>query len=213
MDLFIENLSRRLQAPLPGPEAQYRLAHAVRRPLGPPPAHAREASVLALFYPHAGEWHLVLIERASTHADDRHGGQIGFPGGRVEPTDPSLEYAALREAEEEVGAPAADIRLLGRLTELYIPVSNFLVHPFVGWLDHQPRFRRQASEVNAILEVPYATFRDLSNFRHTDLQLTPRILLREVPYFAVGEKVVWGATAMMISELLAVSEGEDHFPG
>ncbi|MCB0639493.1 MAG: CoA pyrophosphatase [Lewinella sp.] len=212
MDTFIEKLTQRLQEPLPGPEAQYRLAHAVRRPLGPPPPDARQASVLDLFYPKADEWNLVLIERTSSHPDDRHGGQIGFPGGRVEPEDPSLGHAALREAEEEVGAPAHDIRLLGRLTELYIPVSNYLVHPFVGWLDYAPDFRRQVTEVAAILEVPYASFQDLSNLRKTDLQITPSIRLREVPFFAVQQKIVWGATAMMIGELLALSEGEGHFP-
>lgn len=204
MDAFIEKLGRALQAPLPGPEAQYRLAHAVRRTSGPPPASARPAAVLALFYPHRHDWRLVLIQRATAHPNDRHGGQISFPGGKVEPEDETLAQAALREAEEEVGAPSDQIRILGRLTELYIPVSNYLVHPFVGYLDHVPRLRRQVSEVDAILEVPFREFEDSSNIRLTDIRISEQIFLREVPYFAVQDKVVWGATAMIISELLEV---------
>ncbi len=208
MAAFIKGLQRAFQQPLPGREAQYRMAHAVRRQPGPPPADASQAAVLALFYPKNDDWHLVLIERESSHPNDRHGGQIGFPGGRVELEDKSLAHAALREAEEEVGAPAHDIQLIGQLTELYIPVSNFLVFPFVGTLDYAPTFVRQETEVRQVLEVPFAAFQDPERQKLTDLRINPQITLQRVPYFDVNGHIVWGATAMMLSELLSVSGTE-----
>jgi 8-oxo-dGTP pyrophosphatase MutT (NUDIX family) len=151
---FIQEISNKLAQPLPGREAQYRMAHVVRTTYQAPPTDARIASVLALFYPKNDEWHLVFIERAASHPGDRHAGQISFPGGKKEPQDQVLSDTALREAEEEIGVRASDIQLLGGLTDLYIPVSNFQVHPFVGWLDYTPEFSPQESEVAAVIEVP-----------------------------------------------------------
>jgi 8-oxo-dGTP pyrophosphatase MutT (NUDIX family) len=202
----ISILGERLLAPLPGRAAQYRMAHAVRQSPEPPPADAREAGVMALFFPRNDEWQLTLIQRTSHNPQDRHGGQIGFPGGKREEQDPDLSYTALRETEEEVGVRAADIQLLGQLSELYIPVSNFLVYPFVGYVDYTPEFRPQPSEVAQVLHVP---FKDVVNPDHrqlTDIRIAPQLILRDVPHFALNGHVVWGATAMMISELLAVVE-------
>jgi 8-oxo-dGTP pyrophosphatase MutT (NUDIX family) len=202
----ISRLREQLQAPLPGRAAQYRMAHAVRQSYVPPPADAREASVMALFFPQAKEWQLTLIQRTSHNPKDRHGGQIGFPGGKREAQDPDLTATALRETEEEIGVSAADIQLLGRLSELYIPVSNFLVHPFVGYLDYAPSFRPQASEVARVLTVPFKDVVAPESRQLTNIHIAPQMVLRDVPHFALAGQVVWGATAMMISELLAVLE-------
>ena len=204
MDHFIQQLEQSLQGPLPGEEAQYQMAHAVRRGTISPPADARKASVLALFFPRQKDWHLVFIERQSSHPDDRHGGQIGFPGGKVEEGDRDLVDTALREAHEEVGAPVEDTQILGSLSELYIPVSNFLVHPFVGFVPYEPQFVPQPSEVRSIIKAPFALFQDPNTRQFTDLKLSPEITLRDVPYFNLDGHVLWGATAMMMSELLAV---------
>ncbi len=204
MDVLIQELKEKLSDPLPGPDAQYKMAHAVRRSYAPPPEDARLAAVLALLYPKNEDWHLVLIERVSTNPKDRHRGQISFPGGKHEPEDPSLLYTAIREAEEEVGVVADVIHPLGALTELYIPVSNFLVHPFVGYLDHRPEFSPQLTEVQSILEVPFDYFLDEANIQFTDMTISKGITLRKVPYYNVADKVLWGATAMMLRELIEV---------
>ena len=138
-DRLIEQLEAGLKQPLPGQEVQYQMAHVVRRRVEPPPTYAKQAAVLALFYPLKERWHLVFIERQASHADDRHAGQISFPGGRQEPSDASLQETALREAEEEVGLDISQVNVLGRLTHLYIPVSNYLVNPFVGMTRRTPR--------------------------------------------------------------------------
>jgi 8-oxo-dGTP pyrophosphatase MutT (NUDIX family) len=206
MDL-IKRLDTRLSDPLPGHEAQYKMAHKVRRSPAPPPGNAKQAGVLALLYPKGTDWHLVLIERQSHNPDDRHRGQISLPGGRYEAGDGHIRNTALREAEEEIGVDASSVQVLGALSELYIPVSNFLVNPFVGWVDHQPRFQPQEAEVKAILEVPFDLLRHPRTIQTTDMKISEQIVLQKVPYFDVFGKIVWGATAMILSELLEILEG------
>ena len=203
---FINQLKTGLEQPLPGVEAQHRMANNFRRRSSDAPFDARVACVLLLLYPRDSQWHIVLIERVSHDKRDRHSGQISFPGGKLEETDPSLLAGALREAEEEVGMESKKVQTLGRLTELYIPVSNFLVHPFVGFSKEQPLFVPQPSEVQSILEVPVSTLQDPVTLRVKDIKVRNSITLKEVPYFDVEGHVVWGATAMILSEFLAVVE-------
>ena len=107
---------------------------------------------------------------------------------------------------EEVGVDANKIELLGELSSLYIPVSNFQVFPYVGFIDFTHEFQGQQSEVAAILETPFSTFLEGENRRKKDLEvLGGQLTLKDVPYFQVQEKVIWGATAMMMSELVAVA--------
>ena len=199
--LLIDKIKQRFQQPLPGRPAQHKMAHAVRQQYPPPPADARIACVLPLLYPKANNWHIVLIERMSNNPRDQHKGQISFPGGKLEPTDESLRAGALREAEEEVGIKAGDVEILGQMTDLYIPVSNFLVYPFVGKLSYTPEFIPQLSEVKSILEIPIAYLNDEDRIKKTDMKLTRQLTLRNVPYYDFENQVVWGATAMMLSEL------------
>lgn len=209
MDHFITQLAERFQKPLPGQEAQFKMAHVARRAVIPTPLDARKAGVLALFYPKDQDWHLVFIERDASNPNDRHGGQISFPGGKYEEADGTLANTALREAQEEVGINPKKIELLGPLTELYIPVSNFQVCPFVGFTSELPTFVAQTSEVKAILEVPFALLQQPEIIQTIDLQLTQNIILKGVPYFDLFGKVVWGATAMMLSELLEMMRLQD----
>jgi 8-oxo-dGTP pyrophosphatase MutT (NUDIX family) len=201
---LIRELEKRLQLPLPGKPAQYKMAHEVRQCFKPPPTDAKTACVLVLLYPKSADWHIVLIQRKSGHPNDRHGGQIGFPGGRYEKADGKLVNGALREAEEEVGIHSEDVKVLGTLTELYISVSNFRVFPFVGCLHYTPVFSPQFSEVDAILEIPFAHLQHPDTVQKIDLKISENIILKNVPYFNIHEKVVWGATAMILSELLEV---------
>lgn len=208
MENFIHHLRSNLERPLPGRAAQYKMAHAVRHSHIEAPADARLAAVLALLYPKNDQWHIVLIERESSNPNDRHGGQIGLPGGRYEAEDEIMKNTALREAEEEVGVDASSVEILGQLSDLYIPVSNFLVYPFVGFATYTPSFIPQADEVKAILEVPFSLFLDPANLRKTNMKLAQNITLRDVPFFNIFGKIVWGATAMMLSELLEVINHE-----
>jgi 8-oxo-dGTP pyrophosphatase MutT (NUDIX family) len=201
---FIQRLANRLQQPLPGEAAQFRLAPAVRRVQLTVPPDARQAAVLALFFPKNNDWHLVFIERDSSNPNDRHGGQISFPGGKFEPEDGTLAHTALREAREEVGVDPGNIEILGALTDLYIPVSNFHAHPFVGFTAETPAFVPQVREVRSVLEVPFALLQQPDIVQFIDLQLAQNLILKQVPHFNLFGKVVWGATAMMLGELLAV---------
>lgn len=203
----IQKLQDRMQRQLPGKEAQYRMAHAVRRADAPVPDHARKAGVLAMFYPNIrDEWNLALIERVTLHSNDRHGGQISFPGGGYEEKDQTLLQTALRETREEIGVDTSQVEVLGPLTELYIPVSNYLVHPFVGILPFTPVFSPQWDEVAAVVEAPLGDFLNPSSRQMTDLRLSQHIVLKDVPYFNIAGKVIWGATAMMLNELLTLLE-------
>lgn len=201
-DNFIEEIREKLKGDLPGQAAQYKMTHAVRRSSKPAPADARIACVMCLFYEKNEEPHIAFIQRTSKNPNDRHGGQIGFPGGKAEDFDVSHEATARRETEEEIGVKGSDIDVLGALTPLYIPVSNFQVYPFVGYLDYEPTFKRQVEEVDAVLEIPFSTFQDEAVRMTKDMNFSENIVLKDVPYFDLGEHALWGATAMMMSEVV-----------
>jgi 8-oxo-dGTP pyrophosphatase MutT (NUDIX family) len=206
MENLIERLIEGLSGSLPGRVAQFRMAHAVRRPDAEAPSDARKAAVLALFYPKAGQWHIALIERSSANPHDRHSGQISFPGGRFDVEDADLVETALRESEEEIGIHRNHVKVLGALTDLYIPVSNFHVFPFVGYMDQTPTLFPQAGEVEAIVEAPFSGFLGKVGLQQADISFGSGMILHDVPCFEVEGHIVWGATAMIMSELLAVLE-------
>jgi 8-oxo-dGTP pyrophosphatase MutT (NUDIX family) len=197
---FIQNLENRLYKDLPGEEFQNLMA--------PPgsekyriisPDH-KTACVLALLFPKENEWHLTLIERANHFPDDKHAGQISFPGGQVDENDYSFEDCALRETYEEIGVPPESIGILGNLTPIFVYVSNFLVHPYVGFTSEYPDFNPQTSEVSKIIEVPILHFLKQRNKGKADIHVRD-IVLHDTPYYDVNDQKLWGATAMIISEL------------
>lgn len=154
---------------------------------------------MAVFYPNvSSRTNLVLILRKTYKGV--HSNQIGFPGGRVEEEDESLQHTALRETEEEVGIPRTEVQVLRKLTRLYIPPSNFWVQPYVGLLQNTPNLIPQESEVEKILEVDLDDFLNEQNFINQTLS-TSYAQNIEVPAFMLNGHVVWGATAMMLSEL------------
>jgi len=203
LDQLSKKLKYRLSLPLPGLDAQMKMAHLERRlnfSRFVVPAHARIGAVLILLFEEDGVLKTCFIER--TQNEGIHSGQVAFPGGKKEP-DETLEQAVLREVEEEIGVPRADVMLLGQLTELYIPPSNFLVHPFVGAISYQPNFFPQADEVAEIIEI------NLDNLSDERYQGEKKIMLNngvtvETPCYLLNGKTVWGATAMIISEFLDV---------
>jgi 8-oxo-dGTP pyrophosphatase MutT (NUDIX family) len=188
-----------LRQPLPGLHAQ--LVYAPRPRGGEPLARTpgrRQAAALLLLFDRGNGPSVLLTERASTLP--HHAGQISFPGGTIDPGE-SIERAALREAHEEVALDPASVRVLGTLTPLDIPVSGFTVHVVVGVTD-RPSFHPAAREVARVLEVDVARLIDPSAARVETSVLQQREY--ELPGFDVDGHLVWGATAMMLSEFLWV---------
>ena len=202
----IEQIEAALRRPLPGLVAMVRMAPNPR-PLYPPtPDHRpREGAVLVLLYPGGvdGELYLALTRRTDTVGS--HRGQISFPGGSIDPDDISTAHAALREACEEIGVCETDLRLLGDLTPLYIPPSDFRIYPHVAHLPRRPEFRLQPHEVAELLEVPISHFLDESNCAQEEWFVSGAT--RQIPYYLVAGHKVWGATAMVLAELAAVVAG------
>ena len=159
---------------------------------------ARKSGVLVLFYVKEEEPHIVLMQRPQY--DGTHSGQVSFPGGKQEDSDRDIEHTALREANEEVGVVEEDVEVIGKLTEVYIPVSKFNVSPVVGFIDYHPKFNIDNHEVEELIELK------LSDLTNTTTLETSRIKLRnntvlKAPSFMFNQKVVWGATALMLNEL------------
>jgi 8-oxo-dGTP pyrophosphatase MutT (NUDIX family) len=199
---FIEKLSLRLQKSLPGQEAHKKMASESRLKLKmpSPSERTRESAVLILFYPSKNQIFIPLILRPQY--DGVHGGQMAFPGGRAEKEDENLTRTAMREAQEEIGVRLTDVKVIGQLTKLYIPPSNFFVQPVIGYMNHKPDFYPDAREVDKVIEVELAEIinpeiigRKILNVRGVEIN---------APFYQIQEHTVWGATAMMISELLTV---------
>lgn len=203
---IIERLKERLAKPLPGIAGQERMAARVKPMPFEIPVNARPSAVLSLLFTHNSILHTLLIQR--TDDGRAHSGQISFPGGRHEPFDADLITTALREANEEVGVTADEVEILGGLTPLYIPVSNFIVHPFIGYSKRQPIYKPSTNEVARIIEVPLEDL--LKPERKTIVEVTSpadKTFIRNVPAYKLDDgTVIWGATAMIFSELQVLLE-------
>lgn len=203
MNELTARLSERMAAPLPGLDAQLQMASGVRvkavKNSMPDTSKARIGAVLiALFPDKNGIVRTVLMKRPDY--DGTHSGQVSFPGGKVEEEDVDIVATALREAEEEVNIKPQEVKVIGQLTELYIPPSNFLVHPVLGVLEKPPVLMPDKHEVQSIHipELSYLLRDDIIDEK--EIELRSGFKLR-TPYFKVDGHTVWGATAMIIAEL------------
>ncbi|HYC28413.1 MAG TPA: CoA pyrophosphatase, partial [Chitinophagaceae bacterium] len=160
----------------------------------------KEGAVLALIYPKENFPHLALIERPVY--EGIHSGQIAFPGGKVEKGETAVE-AALREASEEVGIVDANVEIISSLSEVYVWASNFRVSPFVGFSSSRPDFVPDKHEVGEILEVPLDYFLNAGIVKEKPIPSKMGFLMN-APYYDLWGKTLWGATAMMVSELMQV---------
>ncbi|MEM1324683.1 MAG: CoA pyrophosphatase [Bacteroidota bacterium] len=201
---FIAQLTQQLQQPLPGQEAQLLMANAKRRLEPADPTKVRQSATLLLLYKKEDSWQFPLIQRPSRNPNDRHSGQMSFPGGKREDDDPTLEATAVREAEEEIGVSATAVEVIGKLTPLYIPVSNFMVHPFVGYVPNVPQFSAQLEEVAEIVTIELKELLDPEKLKRKDIDVPQGFRLKNVPFFDIQFKTIWGATAMMLSEFKEV---------
>lgn len=203
---FIRILKNGLKAPLPGVESHLNMSpRPINRKRFDPlrPENHRKGAVLLLFYPDQEEAFFPLIKRPVY--DGVHSGQIALPGGKMELNDPDLIFTALREASEEVGVNPDKVEILGRMTDLYIAPSNFLVTPVLGFSRSKPDFIPEEKEVERIIQT---TIRHLSSpeiLKQKTLDISSSFRL-DTPYFDIEDEVVWGATAMILGELLQILE-------
>lgn len=159
---------------------------------------ARKAAVMMLFYPKNNETNFVLIIRNSYPGV--HSAQIAFPGGKVEQYDSNLQVTALRETFEEIGVHPEKINVIREFTNVYIPPSNFIVHPFLGISKEELQFTIQINEVAEIIEIPLSLLLDDKIIVNKTIE-TSYAKSMQVPAFQFYEHIVWGATAIMLSEL------------
>ena len=202
---IINSLEKRLTMPLPGEEAHLKMASKTRlKELGSvnDTSGAIPAGVLILLYPENRNINTVLIERQKY--DGIHSGQISFPGGRKEEIDKSLIETALREAKEEVNIEPENVKIIGTLTELYIPPSNFLVLPVIGYLKTKPNFIPDDNEVAQIITADISFLFDDKYKKEKIIHV--RGYKIKAPYYEVKGHVVWGATAMILNELSEILE-------
>lgn len=200
---FRQRLAKLQKLPLPGRQAQLAMAPIERilelKRLAASQKTAREAAVLALFYPSDKDQTLLALILRKSYPGV-HSAQVGFPGGKWEPGDRDFAHTALRETEEEVGVPMKHITLLRELTEVYIPPSNFVVKPYMGYTDERPCFVLQEDEVEQLIQVPLVELMDDSSIVEETLSTSYASSI-SVPAFKLQKHIVWGATAMMLSEL------------
>jgi len=192
-------LTTSLATGLPGVEAQLRLTPHPRPgwEAGVLPPGCRDGAGLLLLYACDGKPHLLLTVRRHDLPD--HPGQVSLPGGELDPGE-TVEQAAVREAEEEIGADGSRIRVLGRLTPIHIPVSNFILYPVLAITDDRHPWKKQDQEVARILEVPLAELRDPKTLQVEEKQVFGGY--KRVPFFSLGGEKIWGATAMILAEFL-----------
>ena len=200
-EIFLKNLEVIKNTQLPGIDAQFKLAPKMRLEYNTRKNIANNpkiAAVLALFYPNQeNKVSLLLTKRANYNGT--HSGQISFPGGKVEKSDLNLKETALRETFEEVGVLKKEINVIREITEVYIPPSNFSVTPFVGILNYKPVFKVN-SEVAKIIEIPFSDLLDDNNI--ASISITNSYMKEtSVPCFNFDGSIIWGATAMMLSEI------------
>lgn len=208
MSILYKSIIDGLQGELPGAKS-----HSIMLPQGRKldvPSIAistiKKSSVLLLIYPENDQLYICLIKRPA-HMK-HHAGQIAFPGGRNESDETALE-TALRETEEEIGIQTENIKILGSLSELYVKVSNFLIHPYVAWLDEKPKFKINNSEVDKMVLFPFLQYRN--SFKTTTINTLTGVL--EVPCIQFEDETIWGATAMILSEFYDLTDKLLLIPG
>lgn len=206
MQLSIEELKQKFLQPLPGVLSHLKMSPADRReqafgskdmvPV------ARKSAVLILLFPDDGNLKTVFIKRSIY--DGVHSGQISFPGGKYEITDKTFLTTALREANEEIGVVTDQVEIIGRLSDFYIPPSNFVVKVFVGYTTKKPDYIPDKKEVQSVIEVNVDDLYDSHNITEMDFYSTSREVTVHAPAYTINGIEIWGATAMIVSELLDV---------
>jgi 8-oxo-dGTP pyrophosphatase MutT (NUDIX family) len=207
---FTQSLKQKLARGLPGAQAHRMMMPTTRDrkyvfpTFSSPP---KESAVLLVFYEDGdGGIGFPLIQRRNYKG--AHSGQVALPGGKAEESDPNLVYTALREAEEEIGVEADSVHVAGQLSNLHIAVSNYVVSPVLGFVKQKPTFIPELKEVSSVIES------DLQEIINPERRKKGTITVQgnleiETPYFNIQNKVVWGATAMILNELRLLIDGKE----
>ena len=201
---FLQKLKDELLLSLPGVDAHLRLAPEMRVndiKEGVTPDHALESAVLIILYPFNNRLHTVVILR--NEYDGAHSGQISLPGGKAEKSDADFKYTALREAQEEIGIVPSEMEIIGQLTRFYVRPSNFIIYPYIAYCARRPDFTPDQTEVQRIIEIDI--FNEISFNKIINKTITFRNNLQvNAPGFEISGEFMWGATAMIFSELIQV---------
>lgn len=205
IDSFATKLQKALEGPLPGPLAHQKMTSYKRPDALKAMAtvkDARHGSVLVPLYPHRNEVYVSLMLRPKYHGV--HSAQVSFPGGRREGKE-TAEQCALRESNEELGIDPEKVKIIGQLSPVFIPPSRFLVSPFVGILSERPKFLLDTFEVQQLIEIPVSRLFDDAIESEHEIEIAHLNTSIVAPCFIVEEHIIWGATAMMISELKEIA--------
>ncbi|MDX1904889.1 MAG: CoA pyrophosphatase [Thermonemataceae bacterium] len=167
----------------------------------PTNALTRDSGVLLLLYPEQDEWVVPLIQRPSTEKGV-HSGQVAFPGGKKDETDNNLIHTALREAEEEIGLDTSKIKIIGQLSPLYVFASNFMIYPTLAYTLEKPKLQANPEEVAEIFTASVSQLKNPQTIKNTLIET--KNMRFETPYFDVKGKIIWGATAMVLSEFIDI---------
>lgn len=209
MTRSIQEIKTRLEKGLPGWQAQRLMSVREDEHLRTTvPQHAKKAAVLSLVSLH--ERPSVILIKRQAHEHDKHSGQLSFPGGQMEAGDDSLLTTALREAHEEIGLVREQIDVLGPLSPLYIPVSNFHVYPYLAISEGPHSWHPEPGEVAEVLELNLDIIID-QNVQYTDMHLRNGLKLSRVPFYPLENHKVWGATAMILAELGHILNSNSNF--
>ncbi|MEO1450101.1 MAG: CoA pyrophosphatase [Bacteroidota bacterium] len=199
---FAPRLKNQLAATLPGWEAQSLLAPALRKRVTHIPENARQSAVLMLVYQHAGELFIPFMRRAQ---DGRvHGGQISLPGGKREPGDRDFTHTAVREAHEEMNIRPNEVDVLGPLSEIYIPPSNFIVYPKVGFAPQRPDFIPNPTEVDEIIEIPVGELLEDDRVDTFEVDIFGGNKVEAPGFMFLDKYLIWGGTAMIVAEMVEI---------
>lgn len=206
---LIQHIIQSLQKDLPGSMAHRKMIPPGRKLTAESTAIGtiKYSSILLLLFPDEGKLYTCLTRRNSNMKN--HAGQVSFPGGKIDEGE-NPEYTAMRETQEEVGVSPADIRVLGRLSELYIPISGYSISPYVAWIDYKPKFVLNPDEADKLILFPIQDFIQKEKIKYTRVNTVTGVL--EVPYYPFEDEIVWGATAMILSEFFELMKTESLTP-
>lgn len=202
--MHLDILKHKLTGTLPGIESQLKMAPEHRAKeifaIKGTDFSPRLSAVLILLFHDADVLKIIFIRRSEYVGI--HSGQIAFPGGRFDETDPDLKFTALREVEEEIGIKSDSIEILGHLSDLYIPPSNFLVRAYYGYLKERPVYKIDEREVQEVYEINFELFMQENIVKIKEFSAYNSSLITTAPYYDVNGIVIWGATAMILTEFL-----------
>jgi 8-oxo-dGTP pyrophosphatase MutT (NUDIX family) len=202
---FAERLQHTITNQLPGEKAHLPLSP-LHRPVTSEVIQNlkeyKESAVSVVIYETDNQFKCILIQR--TEYEGKHSGQISFPGGKKDKEDPDLKQTAIRECFEEVGVAIHESHLIGKLSSVYIPVSGFLVEPYIFFYPEQPSFQTQIREVASVFTIALNDLLDESIIGEMKINTENQLVKMKVPCFNIENKQIWGATALILNELREV---------